>query len=62
MKNIFDELRPTPEELAAGDEAAKLLIAHMKRLKAAGTEFNIHDGNGVWVITINYVSKGSKPN
>jgi hypothetical protein len=61
MKNSFDELPPTPEGLAAGDGAAKSLIEHMKWLKAAGRELKIHEGIGGWVITIEYVSKGSKP-
>jgi hypothetical protein len=59
---MIDQLNHDPDELEASETAAQLLIAQIKRMKAAGIEFRIRDGNGVWVVTINFESLGRKPN
>lgn len=51
-------MNPSEEELERGQQAARDLVAHMKRMRAAGTEYRIADGNGEWVVTVEF--KGSE--
>jgi hypothetical protein len=59
MKKTPQELmNPSPEELERGDQAVRDLVAHLKRMGAAGTSRHIPDGNGEWVISIEWKPKG----
>ena len=42
------------EALDAGDRAAHAVVDHMKIMGAASTEWTIPDGDGVWVVKVEY--------
>jgi hypothetical protein len=60
-KSAIEMMNPSEEELERGQQAARDLVAHMKRMGAAGTSFEIPDGDGEWTIAIEWKSK-KKPN
>jgi hypothetical protein len=51
-------MNPREEELERGQQAARDLVAHMKRMGAAGTEYTFPDGNGEWTVTVEFKGKG----
>jgi hypothetical protein len=53
---------PDPAELEAGETAAQLLVDHMKRMRAAGIDFRIRDGDCVWIVNVSLERPGGKPN
>jgi hypothetical protein len=48
----------TDEELMAGDQAVQDLIAHLKRMKAAGTTQRVPDVRGERVVSVEWKSNG----
>jgi hypothetical protein len=47
-----DAISPDEDELAMGEELACDLIAHLKRMNAVSTSFEILDGDTVWKVTV----------
>ena len=58
MKTPEEMMNPSDEELIAGDQAVQDLVAHMKRMGAAGTTQRVPDGSGEWVITVEWKNLG----
>jgi hypothetical protein len=58
---IEDTLGPDDDELAMGEEAACDLVAHLKRMRAIATSFEILDGGTLWKVTVEAKSVG-RPN
>jgi hypothetical protein len=56
-KTALELMNPSGEELERGRQAARDLVAHMKRMGAAGTSFEFPDGAGEWSIVIEWKSK-----
>ena len=52
-------MNPSEEELERGQQAARDLVAHMKRMGAAGTSFEIPDGAGKWIVVVEWKSNGA---
>lgn len=45
-------MNPSDEELERGLDAARNLVAHMKRMRATDKSFEIPDGGVTWTITV----------
>lgn len=54
-------MNPPKGELEAGQKAARDLVAHMKRMRAASTSFEILDGGTTWTVSVESKESG-KPN
>ena len=50
---------PPAEEFEAGEKAALDLVAHMKRMGAAATQFEIRDSGTLWVVKIEAQTAGA---
>jgi hypothetical protein len=59
MKTPEELMNPSEEELERGDQAVRDLVAHLKRMGAAGTTKRITDGAGEWVINVEWQSNGT---
>ena len=59
MKTPREIMNPLEDELERGQQAARDLVAHMKRLEANATVFEISDGAGVWTVAIEWKNKGA---
>jgi hypothetical protein len=57
-KTALELMNPSEEELERGQQAARDLVAHMKRMRAAGTSFVFPDGSGEWTITVEWKNTG----
>jgi hypothetical protein len=55
---IEDTLGPDEDELAMGEEAASELVAHLKRMRAIATSFEILDGGTLWKVTVEAKAMG----
>jgi hypothetical protein len=51
-------MNPSEEELERGQQAARDLVAHMRRMHAAGTKYRIPDGNGEWIVSVAFRGSG----
>jgi hypothetical protein len=60
-KTALELMNPSEDELERGRQAARDLVAHIKRMGAAGTSFDFPDGKGEWTVTVEWKDKGSKP-
>ena len=49
-KTALELMNPSEEELERGRQAARDLVAHIKRMGAAGTSFGFPDGKGEWTV------------
>jgi hypothetical protein len=52
--SALEIMNPPDEELIAGDQAIQDLVAHLKRMKAAGTTQHVPDVNGEWVVNVEW--------
>ena len=57
-QTVFELLNLPEQELAAVDKAALDLVTGVKRMGGAGTTQRVPDGNGEWVINVEWKSKG----
>ena len=55
---IEDTLGPDEDELAMGEEAACDLVAHLKRMGAVATSYEILDGGTLWKVTVEATTMG----
>jgi len=59
MKTALEMMDPPAEEFEAGEKAALDLVAHMKRMGAAATQFEIRDSGTLWVVKIEAQTAGA---
>jgi hypothetical protein len=51
-KTAPELINPSEEELERGLDAARNLVAHMKRMRASDKSFEIPDGGVTWTVTV----------
>jgi hypothetical protein len=57
-KSVLEIMNPPDEEMIAGEKAVQDLVAHLKRMRAAGTTQRVPDGDGEWVVNVEWRSLG----